>query len=67
MSVNKNIILFASSLTSSGAISSSSNVLPAATTTTLGGVKVDGTTITISNGVISGANTYTLQIGRAHV
>jgi hypothetical protein len=26
----------------------------------LGGVKVDGTTITITNGVISGANTYTL-------
>lgn len=29
-------------------------ILPTASTTTLGGVKVDGTTITINNGVISG-------------
>jgi hypothetical protein len=35
-------------------------VLPTASHTVLGGVKVDGTTITISNGVISGANTYVL-------
>jgi len=35
--------------------------LPTASTTVLGGVKVDGTTITINgSGVISGANTYTL-------
>lgn len=34
--------------------------LPTASTTVLGGVKVDGTTITISAGIISGANTYTL-------
>jgi len=34
--------------------------LATASTTQLGGVKVDGTTITISNGVISGANTYVL-------
>ena len=34
--------------------------LPTASTTVLGGVKVDGSTITISNGVISGANTYSL-------
>ena len=32
----------------------SAYVLPTASTTVLGGVKVDGTTITISNGVISG-------------
>jgi hypothetical protein len=43
----------------------STYVLPTATvgtpsTGTLGGVKVDGTTITISNGVISGATTYSL-------
>lgn len=39
----------------------SSYTLPTATQNTLGGVKVDGTTITISNdGVISGANTYDL-------
>lgn len=35
--------------------------LPIASTSTLGGVKVDGTTITIdANGVISGASTYVL-------
>ena len=34
--------------------------LPTASNSTLGGVKVDGTTITINNGVISGANTYVL-------
>jgi hypothetical protein len=35
--------------------------LPTASTTVLGGVKVDGVTITIdANGVISGANTYVL-------
>ena len=35
--------------------------LPIATTSTLGGVKVDGTTITVdANGVISGASTYVL-------
>jgi hypothetical protein len=34
--------------------------LPTASTSILGGVKVDGTTININNGVISGANTYTL-------
>jgi hypothetical protein len=40
---------FANSLVSSG-------IIPTATTTQLGVVKVDGTTITISNGVISGAS-----------
>ena len=34
-------------------------VLPTATTTTLGGVRVDGTTITISGGIISAAATNT--------
>lgn len=34
--------------------------LPTASTTVLGGVKVDGTTITISNGIISGSSTYSL-------
>ena len=35
--------------------------LPTASTTVLGGVKIDGSTITINNsGVISGANTYSL-------
>jgi hypothetical protein len=31
-------------------------ILPTASTTTLGGVKVDGTTITVNNGVISAAS-----------
>lgn len=41
--------------------------LPTASTTVLGGVKVDGTTITITGGVISGANTYSLPIASATV
>jgi hypothetical protein len=41
--------------------------LPTASTTVLGGVKVDGITITITNGVISGANTYSLPIASASV
>jgi hypothetical protein len=40
--------------------SASSYVLPTATTTTLGGVKVDGTTVTINNGTISSPESYTL-------
>jgi hypothetical protein len=36
--------------------------LPTASTSILGGVKVDGTSITINNGVISGSNQYTLPI-----
>jgi hypothetical protein len=34
--------------------------LPTASTSVLGGVKVDGTSITINNGIISGSNQYTL-------
>jgi hypothetical protein len=42
--------------------------LPTASTSVLGGVKVDGTTITINgSGVISGANTYTLPVATASV
>jgi len=42
--------------------------LPTASTTVLGGVKVDGTTITINgSGVISGANTYSLPAASASV
>lgn len=41
----------------------SSYVLPVATNTTLGGVKVDGTTITVSeDGTISGSSNYELPI-----
>jgi hypothetical protein len=42
-------------------ITSNTYTLPTATTSVLGGVKVDGTTITIDgNGVISGSNSYSL-------
>ena len=41
--------------------------LPTATTSTLGGVIVDGTSITINNGVISGSNQYTLPIATTSV
>jgi len=41
--------------------------LPTATTSVLGGVKVDGTSITITNGVISGSNQYTLPIATTSV
>ena len=44
------------------------NEIPQASTDVLGGVKVDGTTITINeNGVISGANTYTLPVASTSV
>lgn len=39
--------------------------LPTASTTVLGGVKVDGSTITISSGVISSTYTYTLPVASA--
>jgi hypothetical protein len=39
--------------------------LPTATISTLGGVKVDGTTITITNGTISAPYTYTLPAATA--
>ena len=41
--------------------------LPTATTSVLGGVKVDGTTITIASGIISGAPAYTLPTATASV
>lgn len=41
--------------------------LPTASTSVLGGVKVDGTSITINNGVISGSNQYTLPIATTSV
>jgi hypothetical protein len=41
--------------------------LPTASTSILGGVKVDGTSITINNGVISGSNQYTLPIATTSV
>jgi hypothetical protein len=41
--------------------------LPTASASVLGGVKVDGTSITINNGVISGSNQYTLPIATASI
>ena len=41
--------------------------LPSASTSVLGGVKVDGTSITINNGVISGSNQYSLPIATTGV
>jgi hypothetical protein len=41
--------------------------LPTASTSVLGGVKVDGTSITISNGIISGSNQYSLPIATTGV
>jgi hypothetical protein len=50
------------SITSDGTISATTAtayVLPTASVSTSGGVKVDGTSITINNGIISAANTIT--------
>jgi hypothetical protein len=59
VSVASNVII--STVKSIGYITAST--LPTATTGTLGGVKVDGSTITINgSGVISGANTYVLPV-----
>jgi hypothetical protein len=41
--------------------------LPTASTSVIGGVRVDGTSITINNGVISGSNQYTLPIATASI
>ena len=41
--------------------------LPTASTTVLGGVKVDGSTITISSGVISASSSYSLPVASASV
>lgn len=42
--------------------------LPAASTVTLGGVKVDGSTITVdTDGTIHGANTYTLPVATTEI
>jgi hypothetical protein len=47
--------------------SGTSYTLPTATTSVLGGVKVDGTTITIASGVISSASGYTLPTASTSV
>ena len=50
-------------LTSAGGSGGSSYTLPTASTTVLGGVKVDGTTITINNGAISSTGSASNFIG----
>jgi hypothetical protein len=52
---------------SGGVISVTPYSLPTASTTVLGGVKVDGSTITISNGVITAPYTYTLPIATSTI
>jgi|694.fasta_scaffold89376_5 hypothetical protein len=63
MSNNRNLAFFSSYLTNSGYINPSSEVIPAATASTIGGVKIDETTISINAGVISlntaNSNTFT--------
>ena len=52
----------------SAAVAGIITVIPTASTTVLGGVKVDGTSITINgSGVISGTNTYTLPTASTSV
>jgi len=61
MTTNRNLSLLAPNVDAFGILKADGYILPTASTTTLGGVKVDGTTITINgSGVISGATTYTL-------
>ena len=48
----------------SSAISAAAYTLPTATTSTLGGIKVDGTSVMISNGVISSVSPVTSVAGR---
>jgi hypothetical protein len=64
VSITSNIII--SSVNSKGYLTA--NTIPTASTAVLGGVKVDGTTITINgSGVISGANTYILPTATTSV
>jgi hypothetical protein len=62
MTTNRNLSLLAPNVDAFGILKAGGYILPTATTTTLGGVKVDGSTITINNGVISGSNSYSLPI-----
>ena len=59
MTTNRNLSLLAPNVDAFGILKAGGYILPTATTTTLGGVKVDGSTITINNGVISGSTSLT--------
>lgn len=48
----------------SSAISAAAYTLPTASTTTLGGIKVDGTSVTINDGIISSVSPVTSVAGR---
>jgi hypothetical protein len=50
-----------------GNVINNTYTLPTASTSVLGGVRVDGSSITINNGVISGANTYVLPTASTSV
>ena len=60
MTTNRNLSLLAPNVDAFGILKVGGYILPTASTTTLGAVKVDGSTITINNGVISGSSTYSL-------
>ena len=58
---------YATSVGVASDIAAAAYTLPTATTEQLGGVKVDGATITINNGVITGAQLYTLPTATTSV
>jgi hypothetical protein len=60
MTINRNLSLLASNVDAFGILKATGYTLPTASTSTLGAVKVDGSTITINNGVISGSSSYSL-------
>jgi len=67
MTTNRNLSLLAPNVDAFGILKAGGYILPTASTTTLGGVKVDGTTITINNGVISGSTSYSLPIATTSI
>jgi hypothetical protein len=60
MTINRNLSLLAPNIDAFGILKTTGYILPTASTSTLGAVKVDGSTITINNGVISGSSNYSL-------
>jgi plastocyanin len=65
---NGQVLQYSNGVWVNGTVSGGSTyTLPTASTSVLGGVRVDGTTITITGGVISGANTYSLPTASTSV
>ena len=73
MTINRNLSQLAANISNSGKLNNagltSSYTLPIASNSVLGGVKVDGSTITINatTGVISGSSTYSLPTASTSV